>query len=188
MDIDNTMITTIFYIIFFCICLWILASLVFWSIRNGISPMPTAPAAKNTLLKAIPPKMHGIVYELGSGWGSLAFPLARELRHCQVIGYENSFIPFLFSQLRHLLVPKYNLRFYRRDFYTVSLKDADLVVCYLYPKAMSKLKDKFVKELKPEAWILSNTFAIPGWEPRQVFDVEDLYNTKIYLYRLSDHI
>jgi hypothetical protein len=174
--------------IFLCIAIWIFGSIAIWSIRNGITPMPTAPAAKLTLLKAIPPKVQGNIYELGSGWGTLAMPLARNNPQCTVIGYENSTIPYLFSQLRHLLIPSSNLKIYRKNFFEASLADASLVVCYLYPEAMRKLKDKFAKELKPDTWILSNTFSIPGWEPRQVFDVGDLYNTKIYLYRISDQI
>ncbi len=32
------------------------------------------------------------------------------------------------------------------DFFNVDLKDAGLVVCYLYPGAMERLKDKFEKD------------------------------------------
>ena len=59
-------------------------------------------------------------------------------------------------------------------------------VCYLYPGAMRQLKEKFIKELKPGTMIISNTFAIPGWIPQQVWEVNDLYKTKIYRYEYDD--
>ncbi len=57
-----------------------------------------------------------------------------------------------------------------------------MVVCYLYPGAMRKLKDKFEQELAPGTLVVSNTFSISGWKPINVIDTHDLYNTHIYLY------
>lgn len=71
----------------------------------------------------------------------------------------------------------------RQDFFSVRLDDASMIVCYLYPGAMRKLQSKLASELKPGTWIVSNTFAIPGWTPESVIDIGDIYHTKIYLYR-----
>ena len=132
-------------------------------------------------MQQLPPNLEGTVYELGSGWGTLALPLAKHLPHCHVVGIESSPIPFWVS--RALAYKQANLTFRREDFFEASLEDATLVICYLYPGAMEKLKEKFDRELRSGAWVISHTFAIPGWTPWRLEKVPDLYRTKIYIYR-----
>lgn len=164
--------------------LWAILSIVIWSVRNGISPMPTSPLAKKRIMEALPLKVDGVIYELGSGWGTLVFPLAKKYPNCRVIGIESSPVPYYFSKFRQLFMPVRNLELLRCNLMEISIKDAGLVVCYLYPGAMNKLKTKFEKELKPGTWVLSNTFAVPGWDPYRAYDIGDIYSTKIYLYHI----
>jgi trans-aconitate methyltransferase len=164
--------------------LFIVASLVFWTVKNGISPMPTAPRAKHAIISVLP-AVNGSVYELGSGWGTLVFPLADHYPNCQVTGIESSPIPYWVSRLQQLFYSYPNLAIERADFFHYDLSGAQLIVCYLYPEAMRQLKYKFQKELQPGAWVVSNTFAIPGWIPEKVVTLDDLYHTKVYLYHLD---
>ena len=123
--------------------------IVYWSWQNGISPMPSSLKAKRCLLSALPQPLHGKIYELGTGWGTLLFPLARQYPDCQVVGFETSPIPYLVSRIRQLYCRLPNVVLERRDFFSVLYGDADLIVCYLYPGAMRKLQIKFDRELKP---------------------------------------
>jgi len=175
---------TVFLILLLCLAAFAFISIVIWTLRNGISPMPTSPVVKRVLLSNLPDVEKGKVVEIGAGWGGLAFSLAKTLPRCEVVGYENSPVPYYFSLVHHLLHPMKNLKFFHSDFFEVSLEDADLVVCYLFPEAMRKLKGKFERELKEGTWVVSNTFAIPGWKPIDTLDVNDLYNTKVYVYRI----
>ena len=161
------------------IALTILFSLIFYTMKNGISPTPTSEKAKRALMKVLPVLEDGIIIDLGSGWGNLVFPLASKYQNCHVFGYENSPIPYWFSSLVN---HKNNLKILKANFYDVSLHDADMVVCYLFPGGMEKLKEKFEKELKPGTYVVSHTFAIPDWEPKTVVKISDLYHSKIYLY------
>lgn len=162
------------------ICFVLLAfSIVYWTLRLGISPMPTGSKTKKCLLDALPSECTGKIVELGSGWGNLAWSLAKKYPHATVVGYEMSPIPYFVSKLC-LHAP--NLHFERRDFFDVSLEDATLVVCYLYPKAMQRLKDKFERELVAAAIVASHTFAIPGWDPTKTLRVDDMYKTFVYFY------
>lgn len=162
---------------------WITTSIVFWSWRNGISPMPSSPAAKKAILLLLPQDLQGPIYELGAGWGTLAFVLADMFPHCRIEAYETSLVPYLACWARQKIAPRANLHLHRRDFFAISLKDAAAVICYLYPKAMENLKEKFIKELPPLCWIVSNTFAIPGWKPSACVELKDLYRTTVYLYK-----
>lgn len=168
------------YLIFVGILLFIVLSILFWTLRNGISPMPSSRKATQTILSLIPPG-NRTIYELGSGWGNLAYAIAKQYPDRRVIGYETSLVPYWIARL---LFRRGNLRFERKNFFSKNLRDAGLIVCYLYPGAMRQLKEKFQKELLPGTQILSNTFALPGWEPQHIVEVDDLYKTKIYRYEI----
>lgn len=159
-------------------------SVVYHTLKTGISPLPSSRRARQVMLSEIPEGFSGRIVEAGSGWGSLAVPLARRFPEAAVIGYELSPVPLFCSRLRRLgRCP--NLRLIRADFLAVSLAEADLVVCYLFPGAMRTLDEKLRRELRPGARVFSNTFALPGWKPVRVHRLPDIYATPIYIYEFT---
>ena len=158
-----------------------MASIVVYSALTGISPMPTLPTAKKAIIKNIPDNFCGTIVDVGAGWGTLTASMAKRFPNSTVVGYELSPLPFLVAKARMLC--HRNGTVYRKNFFKVSLHDADIVVCYLFPQAMGRLKDKFEKELKPGATIISNTFAVPGWQAEEVYDVGGVMPSKVYIYR-----
>lgn len=171
-----------YFVVTLSVALVILFSLIFHTLKNGISPMPTTEKVKRALFEVLPDLDDGVIIDLGSGWGNLIFPLAKKYEHCHIFGYENSPVPYWFSSM---INHKKNLKIRRSDFFNVPLHDADMVVCYLFPKGMEELKAKFEKELKPGTHVVSHTFAIPGWKPKTVIEVNDLHSSKIYLYEVA---
>lgn len=160
----------------------VFGQLIVYAIRYGITPTPTSPKVKKKILQTFPKLAEGKIMELGSGWGSLAIPLAQSYPSCQVVAYEISPLPYLISKLAAKFLRCRNLTTIRQNFFEASFKDAAVVVCYLYPKAMARLRIKFEKELQPGAYVVSHTFAIPGWKPFKVEHASDLYHTPIYYY------
>ncbi len=154
-------------------------SIIIWTIRNGISPMPTSPKVMHKMKELLPPIHSGAIAELGSGWGHVALMLARHYPHLQVIGYETSPVPYFFSKLLQKCFRQKNLRFIRRDFFNESLDGVALCVCYLYPQAMARLREMFANK---KLFVLTHTFSIPGWVPSKTCVVKDIYHTAIYLY------
>jgi hypothetical protein len=126
------------------------------------------------------------VYELGSGWGTLALPIATHFSSSQVTGYENSIVPFLASKLRLTISSAKNLELRWANFFKVDLSDATLIVCYQSPGTMSNLRPKFEAELPDSTYVVSNTFAIPGWNPTETYRVDNLFKTRIYVYRVGN--
>jgi hypothetical protein len=122
------------------------------------------------------------IYELGSGWGTIGFPISRKYRSKKIICFENSLMPYVYSYLLNKVSNFNNLVICKKNFYQASLREADIVICYLYPEAMKRLRYKFEEELKPGALVISNTFAVPGWQSMSVIELEDLYRSKIYKY------
>lgn len=171
---------------------------VFWAtLATGSPPGPTSPVLRRAILEVLPARLPapqppslpgGTVYELGSGWGGLAFALARHYPDHPVIGIEASVLPWAVSRLRLLVRPQKNLSFRRADFHGADLSGASLVTCYLMPDAMPKLAAKLDAELKPGALVLANTFALPGWRALDERTAKDRHASKIYLYEAGTGI
>lgn len=167
----------------------VFALLLGYTIRTGISPVPTTPRVAAEIFALCPPgsllpPAAGGVYELGSGWGNLAMTLAKRFPERAVVGYELSPLPWLVSRLALRLWPRPNLALRRADFMAADLSDATLVVCYLYPGAMRRLREKLERELPAGALVVSNAFPVPGWRPTSVRQAADQYETPVYLYRM----
>lgn len=146
--------------------------------------MPSSGKAVKCMLEAIPKDFSGKIIDLGSGWGTLVFPLAERFPNSQVVGYENSPIPYLFTKIRQFLRPLPNLVIRRTDFFKESLEDANLIFCYLYSGEMQMIKDHLLGKLSPGTWIISNTFAMPGLKSVSTYILDDLYKTRVYVYRI----
>ncbi len=155
-----------------------------YTIRTGISPVPTAARVRRTLMGGLPRTLGaGTIFELGCGWGSLAVPLARAYPAHPVVGYELSPLPWAVSWLRARFVRSRNLRVVRRDFHRAHLGDACLVVCYLYPGGMERLRPKLEAELRPDALVVSHFFPVPGWRPHRTLRADDLDRSPVYYYQ-----
>jgi hypothetical protein len=163
------------------------ASIVLYTLENGISPSPTGGKVKKHLLNILADQQSGChIYELGSGWGTLALPIAGLFPASRVIGYENSIVPFLASRLRLAISSTKNLELRWANFFKIDLSNATLVVCYQSPENMSNLRPKFEAELSDDSYVVSNTFAVPGWKPTETYRVDDMFKTSIYVYRVGD--
>ena len=169
-------------LVFAALCAY--ALIVVYSLRTGISPMPSTARARARVLQAIPHATAGSIYELGSGWGTLAFALADHFPRCQVIGCELSPLPYLVSRLRQRWSPRTNLVLRREDLLKLSLTPAAAVVCYLCPPVMQELGRKLVTECRPNTLVVSNTFSIHSWTADQVHMLGDLYDSRVYVYRV----
>jgi hypothetical protein len=152
-----------------------LGSLFFYALRLGIGPVPTSRRVRSEIEALLPSEVEGHVYELGCGWGGL---LAR-LRRYGAVGVELSPLPALISAFRGPVI--------WRDLFEVELRDAELVVCYLYRGGMERLAKKLERELPEGAVVITHTFALPGWEPEEVRIATDLYRTPVYRYVRGDH-
>jgi 16S rRNA A1518/A1519 N6-dimethyltransferase RsmA/KsgA/DIM1 with predicted DNA glycosylase/AP lyase activity len=169
-------------IILVCVVIMGAITIVWWTLRTGISPMPSSKKAVRAMLELMPSSLSGPACELGSGWGGLTLALAERYPNVPVVGYELSPIPWAVSKLRARLSGCENLTFSRADFFGSDLSDAQLLVCYLYPGGMTRLQEKLRRELTTEATIISNTFRLPDCAPETVIELTDVYRTRVYRY------
>ncbi|OEH85031.1 hypothetical protein BHU72_06920 [Desulfuribacillus stibiiarsenatis] len=166
--------------------IYIVSSITFFTVKYGISPMPTSAEVRKRVFQLIEEKHTKkpirTIVDLGSGWGSLAIPLAKAMPHVTIYAYETSHIPYLYCKLRLYFSPQENLILQKVDFFSVPLQSYDIILCYLYPKAMKKLRSKFEQELNASHIVISHTFSVPTWKANEVWQINDLFRTKIYLY------
>jgi len=157
-------------------------SIISFSLHTGISPMPSSSKAKKAILSSI--HQPGCLVELGSGWGGLALALARAFPEVKVMAYEISPVPWAFSKLIQKLRKARNLTILRSDFFKKNLEDADVVVCYLCPALMKKLKPQLEQELRPGSLVISNSFIVPGWPVYKILKVNDLWGSELFIYKI----
>ena len=159
------------------------ASVVYFTLRLGISPMPSNRAQSEAILVAIA-ETPGPIYELGAGWGTLAFALADRFPHAPVVAFELSWVPWAVMRLRQAARPRKNLTLRRENFLTVSLSGAKVLVSYLFPKGMEALARRLERE-STGARLVTHTFAVRGWTPEREQTLDDLYRTHVYVYRIT---
>jgi tRNA A58 N-methylase Trm61 len=108
------------------------------------------------------------VYDLGSGDGRVVAALAHN-SGAHIVGYEISLLLYVWSRMKLLfcgLRTRVEIRY--ADFLKRDLSQATVIFFFLTPMATKKLAPKFRKELKKGTRIISYSFSLPDWTPRQV--------------------
>ena len=76
------------------------------------------------------------------------------------------------------------VRFAVQDLFQTDFSPASVVTLYLFPEMNTRLKPKFLGELKPGARIVSHQFGIAGWAPDDSANVrvgDDLHQVFLWL-------
>lgn len=136
--------------------------------------VPSSRKRHRSMLKLADLQPTDIVYDLGCGDGRLVFNAARFAK--KAIGYELSIPLYLFGKLRSLFGrPNAFIRYgniWKQDY-----RDADVIFCYLLPKAMKQFYREVWPTLKPGTRVISNAFQIHEVKPIKKEE-------KVYLYRV----
>lgn len=125
-----------------CAMLLVCFSLLIATAITGVPSLSSSALAAQdvvSLLREAKLPQDMVIYEMGSGWGSLALALARAFPDAQIRGIEISPFPYLVSRLRALRHA--NVQFEWGDFNRRDLSDADAITCYLMPGKMAGVAD-----------------------------------------------
>lgn len=161
------------------------ASIIFSTVKVGISPMPSSRKAYQAILALADETGTGSIYDLGSGWGNLVIRLARKYPDRQVVAYEISFFPWLTTMFLKRVFNLNNLTLHREDFLKADLSNASVVICYLFPVVMAEIKTKLIHSHSNLDFIISNNFALPSYQATKVIQLTDFYKSPVYLYHIS---
>ncbi len=98
----------------------------------------------------------GVIYELGSGWGSMVIALARAFPEARIKGVELSPVPYWVARFRTRNMPNVSLQL--GDFRKCDLSDARAVTCYLMIAPMPRLAALLDRRLAPGTPVVALTF------------------------------
>ena len=106
--------------------------------------------------------------------------IEKKFPQSNLIGVENLFSVYFVNKIK-LKLQKSKIKLFKKDFFNVDLKIADLIYCYLNPKTMESLGKKFKKECKLGTQIISRSFPIHQLEPEKIVKIK---NKKVYFYKI----
>lgn len=141
------------------LALLISASLLVSMAITGTPSLPSGTRAAQdviSLLREAKMKDDAVIYDLGSGFGSLVMALAGAFPRAQVRGVEISPFPYLVSRLRALRHA--NVQIAWGDFTRCDLSDADAVTCYLMPATMPRVAGLLDARLRSSVLVVSIDF------------------------------
>ena len=98
-----------------------------------------------------------VFIDLGSGFGTVLFKLAKKFPNGQFVGAEISPLALGISKLRSYFYS--NVTIVGKSFWKLPLADYTHIYAFLSPQPMSKLWDKVKSESKPGATFIVNSFA-----------------------------
>jgi hypothetical protein len=173
---------TLLEILAIVLALVVAFSIVYSTLKTGISPMMSSNKACQAMIDMVQLPQDKPLIDLGSGWGTLVIAVAKKYPHQQVIGYELSWFPWIVSVARKYFLGLDNLTLYRKDFTKADLSSGSVLFCYLFPQGMVTLHEKLEAELSCETYIVSSTFALPKTKPTKTIKLNDIYQTNIYKY------
>lgn len=133
-------------------------------------------------LKALVKRKRDVRFlDLGCGLGGNVSFMSQLKSVSDSHGVETAPIPYLLSKLVTALRGG---RTFAMDLWKTDLAYYDVVYAFLSPEPMPKLWEKVKEEMLPGSVFISNSFAVPGIEPSEVWELSDSRKTKLYLYYL----
>jgi cyclopropane fatty-acyl-phospholipid synthase-like methyltransferase len=153
---------------------------------NMLMMIPYIPSRKKVverLLEVANLKKGEVIYDLGCGDGRILFE-AKKKADIKAIGYEAAPIPYLLAKFKKFLT-KSKVNIYMRNFFKVSLKEADVIFCYLGPDTMDRIAKKIKDECRKGTRIYSHTFQLPALKLKKNWP-KDRYKSlpNIYYYEI----
>jgi len=124
-----------------------------------------------------------IVHELGCGKAGFLRAVRKKNAKAELIGIEKSPIAYIIAQIQNSLSGN-KIKIFKKNFFNDDVSKADIIYCFLNIKTMAELKDKFLKECKNGAMIVSYQFSLPDMEPEKKI-VFDKSGEVVYFYKIQ---
>lgn len=140
----------------------------------------TSKKVSRKLLRLAKVNKDDILYELGSGEGTTVLIAAKEF-HAKCVGIEIDPVRSIISRMRLFLSGAKNVEILQKNFFTVDFSPATIVYAYLVPKALLRLKKKFLKDLKPGTRVISYKYEIP-----YLPEISRNEKTQLFLYKIPN--
>jgi SAM-dependent methyltransferase len=170
--------TYLLSVLFFLIMLFLMSTI--WTNPRGAPWVPTRRRVVRRMLSLAEVRPGETVYDLGCGDGRVLVTAARRFG-ARAVGVEIDVSRFLWSLAAIAVLGLWRrVRLVRGDLFRQDLRGADVVVTYLLQDTNDRLQAKLLRELRPGARVVSNTFRFSGL---RLAASDEEYG--IYLYRIE---
>jgi len=157
----------LFFQIAFALFLFLLLATTVASLFFKVPYVPSKNHVTKYILEKAKLKPGEKIYDLGCGDARVLIMAEKEYKAIG-IGFEIAPLIFILGFLRKIISAS-KFKIYLKNFHKTSLKDADVIFCYLTPTALKNLVPKIKKECQKGTRIYSNTFRIPDLKPKKIF-------------------
>lgn len=147
--------------------------------------VPTPPEVVEGMLKLAGVKSSDVVYDLGCGDGRIVVMAAEKFGARGVgIDINPERIREAEENAKRAGVTG-RVRFLQGNLFDADIHEATVVTLYLLSSVNLKLRPKLIKELRPGARVVSNTFDMGDWKPDKEIEVN---GRRIYLWTITDQL
>lgn len=164
----------------------IIAFILIFSALFGLSIAPWLPIRKRDLERVAilaELKPGRIFYDLGCGDGRVCFYLAGKNPQTKIVGIESVAYLYFWTKIRAWFLGYENVEIKFGDALKQDLSRADAIYVFATPRSINhQLKNKFEKELKKNARVISYSFAIDDWRGQSLTDRPDKTAIPIFVY------
>jgi SAM-dependent methyltransferase len=151
---------------------------IVWPGLRGAPWVPTRLRTVHKMLALAEVGPDDLLYDLGCGDGRTIVAAARRCG-ARAVGIEIDPLRYVWCQaLITVLGLRDRVRVVYGDFFAQDLSKADVVTCYLLDSTNRKLQKKLLRELDPNARVISHMFAFP-----ELHLVHYDNQAQLYLYR-----
>ncbi len=132
---------------------------------------PTDYEIAEEMLKMAGVREDDLVYDLGCGDGRIVI-MAAKTRGAKGVGVDidPQRIKESLENARKAGVTD-RVRFFQQDLFVTDIKDATVVMLYLWPEVNLRLRPKLLAELKPGARVVSHSHTMGEWKPDKTSEV-----------------
>jgi len=120
--------------------------------------------------------------DLGCGPAGTLLHLARRFPRAQFVGVETAPLPFAIAWLRSR--GRENCRIRYANLWRTDLAAFDVAYCFLSPAPMAALWAKAQAQMCAGAWLISNSFAVPGVAADELVELHDWRRSRLLLWRM----
>ena len=122
--------------------------------------------------------------DLGCGPAGSLLQLARQFPRAQFVGVETAPLSFAIAWLRCLAQDNCRIRY--ESLWRTDLAGFDVAYCFLSPAPMAALWEKARGQMAAGAWLISNSFEVPGVPADELIELHDWRRSRLLLWRIAD--
>lgn len=155
---------------------------------DSLAPyVPSEPYVVKRMLEMAQVGPEDVVFDLGCGDGRILITAVKDFGAKKAVGYEmrsDLYKRALNDVKKEGLVNR--IQVINGNLLKADITQATVITLYLTTSGNKRLRPKFEDEVKDGARIVSHAFAISGWYPSIVEELEEPYGPVIYLYIMPE--